>query len=450
MSHPADHGQGQAQPALKRSVGTFQLFLFILGDVLGAGVYVLAGQVAGRSGGAVWVPLLVALVLALLTAGSYAELATRYPRAGGSSYYAHRAFGSWAGFLVGFCMLAAGIVSVGALALGFAGDYLAAFVQLPVPLTVTVFLVLLALLNARGIAESLAANSVATIIEVSGLLLVVVLGAWVVLRGDADPSRLTQLGTPENGPVMAVLAGAVLAYYSYVGFETSVNLAEEARDPRRSFPRALFGALAVAGVIYGLVGAAASAVVPTDQLVASTGPLLEVVRVAGGVPLVLFSAIALVAVANGALLTGIMSSRLAYGMARDGLLPSVLGKVLPGRRTPWVAIIVTTALSLLLALLGSIEVLASTLVVLLLVVFSSVNLAVLVLRRRGTDPEAQADHYRVPTLLPVLGLLSCLLLATQVDGATWRFALPMLAVGAALAVVAQRRTRRRSGAVAGR
>lgn len=443
MSTTADP-QGEAQPALRRSVGTFQLFLFILGDVLGAGVYVLAGQVASRSGGAVWVPLLAALVLALLTAGSYAELATRFPRAGGSSYYAHRAFGSWAGFLVGFCMLAAGIVSVGALALGFAGDYLAAFVDLPVPLTVSVFLVLLALLNARGIAESLAANSVATIIEVGGLLLVVVLGAWVVLRGDADLSRLTQLGTPENGPVMAVLAGAVLAYYSYVGFETSVNLAEESRDPRRSYPRALFGALTVAGVIYVLVGAAASAVVPTDRLVSSSGPLLEVVRVAGGVPLVLFSAIALVAVANGALLTGIMSSRLAYGMARDGLLPAVLGRVLPGRRTPWVAILVTTALSLVLALVGSIEVLASTLVVMLLVVFSSVNLAVLVLRRRG-HAEAQADHFRVPTVLPVLGLLSCLLLATQVEPATWRFAVPMLAVGALLAFVAQRRARRDAG-----
>ncbi|GAA1393261.1 APC family permease [Luteococcus peritonei] len=437
------HDAASPQPALRRSVGTFQLFLFILGDVLGAGVYVLAGQVADRSGGAVWVPLVAALLLALLTAGSYAELATRYPHAGGSSYYAHRAFGSWAGFLVGFCMLAAGIVSVGALALGFAGDYLAAFVDLPVPVTVTVFLVLLALLNLRGINESLAANSVATVIEVAGLLLVIALGAWVVLRGDADLSRLGQLGTPEHGPLGAVLAGAVLAYYSYVGFETSVNLAEEARDPRRSYPRALFGALMVAGVVYALVGAAASAVVPTEQLAASSGPLLEVVRRAGGVPLVLFSAIALVAVANGALLTGIMSSRLAYGMARDGLLPSALGRVLPVRRTPWLAIIVTTALSLLLALLGSIEVLASTLVVLLLVVFSAVNLAVLVLRRRGgSDPDAQADHFRVPTALPVLGLASCLLLATQVEAATWRFALPMLAVGALLAVLAARRTHR--------
>lgn len=374
---------------LRRSIGTWGLYLFILGDVLGAGVYVLVGEVAGIAGGAVWVPLLMALLLALLTAGSYAELATKYPRAGGSSHYAQRAFGPFWAFLVGFCMLAAGIVSVGALALGFAGDYLAAFVDLPVPLTVALFLALLAALNMRGIKESMGANAVATVIEVSGLVLVLVLGLLVIGRGDADLSRLTQLGSPGHGPVSAVLAASVLAFYSYVGFETSVNVAEEARDPARSYPRALFAALLTAGIVYIGVGVAASAIVPTDQLVASSGPLLEVVRAAGGVPVVVFSLVALVAVANGALLTGIMGSRLAYGMARDGLLPSALGRVLPGRRTPWVAILATTGLS----------------------------------------------------LLPVLGLLSCLLLATRVEGDTWRLGLPLLAVGAVLAALAAHRHR---------
>ncbi|MHA7860494.1 APC family permease [Tessaracoccus sp. Y36] len=423
--------------ALNRSVTTPALFAFILGDVLGAGVYVLVGVIAAASGGAVWVPLLVALVMALLTAGSYAELATKYPRAGGSSHYANRAFGPFAGFLIGYCMLAAGIVSVGALALGFAGDYLGEFLTLPVPVTVIVFLGLLAALNAFGIKQSLFANILATIIEVGGLVLVVVLGFMVIARGDADPSRLTQLGTAENGPLAAVLAGTVLAYYSYVGFETSVNVAEETKDPARSYPRALFGALLVAGLVYVGVGIAASAIVPTDELAASTGPLLEVVRAAGGVPPVLFSVIALVAVANGALLTGIMSSRLAYGMSRDRLLPSFLSKVLPGRKTPWLAIIVTTGLSVVLALLGSIEVLASTLVLLLLVVFTAVNAAVLVLRKDAVAHK----HYRVPRGLPVLGLASCVLLATQVEGETWLFGLPMLAVGGVLALFARRNVR---------
>ncbi|POX43252.1 amino acid permease [Streptomyces sp. Ru73] len=424
---------------LARALTTGLLYFFILGDVLGAGVYVLVGQVADRSGGAVWVPLAVALGLALLTASSYAELATKYPRAGGAAHYATLAYGPFTGFLAGYCMLAAGVVSVAALARGFGGDYLTAFVSLPTGLVAVLFLAALALLNARGISESTRANVLATVIEVGGLVTVIVLGAWVVLRGDGNAHALTQLGTAEHGPAAAVLSGAVLAFYSFVGFETSVNVAEETRDPRRSYPRALFGALATAGLVYVLVGLAATAAVDTDTLVASDGPLLEVVRAAGGVPLQLFSAVALVAVANGALLTGIMSSRLAYGMARDGLLPGFLARVLPGRRTPWAAITATTALALLLALTGDVSSLASTLVLLLLVVFFLVNTAVLVLRR----DRVAGGHFRTPTPVAVLGAVSCVLLATQIARDVWLRGLLVLAVGLVLGAVA--RARRRTG-----
>ncbi|WP_327267534.1 APC family permease [Streptomyces sp. NBC_01218] len=423
---------------LKKALTTPLLYFFILGDVLGAGVYVLVGEVAAKSGGAVWAPLLVALGLALLTACSYAELVTKYPRAGGASHYATLAYGPFAGFFAGFCMLAAGVVSVAALARGFGGDYLSEFVTLPVVLVTVLFLAALALLNARGISESTRANVVATLIEVGGLILVIGLGAWLVLRGDGDLGRLTDLGTPTEGPVAALLSGAVLAYYSFVGFETSVNVAEETLNPRRSYPRALFGALITAGAVYALVGAVAAAAVPTERLAGSSGPLLEVVRAAGGVPTEVFSAIALVAVANGALLTGIMSSRLAFGMARDGLLPRFLTAVLPGRRTPWAAIATTTALALLLALTGDVSTLASTLVLLLLVVFFIVNTALLVLRKDTVGH----DHFRAPTVVPFLGAASCVGLATQVEGDVWLRGLIVLAVGAALGAVAAVRARR--------
>ncbi|MEV6963199.1 APC family permease [Streptomyces sp. NPDC051207] len=436
--HPGDRTPKQSP--LNSALSTRLLYFFILGDVLGAGVYVLVGQIVAASGGAVWVPLSVALCLAMLTAGSYAELATKYPRAGGASHYTTRAYGPFAGFLAGYCMLAAGIVSVAALARGFAGDYLSAFVSLPVAAVVVVFLAALALLNARGIKESTRANVVATVIEVGGLLIVVVLGAWIVLRGDGHVDALTDLGAPHKGAAAAVLSGAVLAYYSFVGFETSVNVAEETRDPVRSYPRALFGALGTAGLIYVLVGLAATAAVPAPVLAASSGPLLEVVTAAGGVPERLFGAIALVAVANGALLTGIMSSRLAFGMARDGLLPRQLATVLPQRRTPWVAIALTTALSLLLALTGDVATLASTLVLLLLVVFFMVNTATLVLRKDTAD----RTHFRVPIVVPVLGAASCVLLTTRVEGEVWKRGLLVLAVGIIPALLAARRHRRKN------
>ncbi|GHE36120.1 amino acid transporter [Streptomyces longispororuber] len=436
MNDTQDPSTARPSP-LRKTLTTTLLYFFILGDVLGAGVYVLVGQVAAESGPAVWLPLAVALGLAMLTAASYAELATRFPRAGGASHYTTLAYGPFVGFLAGFCMLAAGVVSVAALARGFAGDYLAEFVTLPVALVAFVFLGALALLNLRGIKESTRANVVATVVEVGGLVLVIALGAWVLARGDGDLGRLTEVGTEGSGPVAAVLSGAVLAYYSFVGFETSVNVAEETRDPRRSYPRALFGALLTAGLVYVLVGCVAAAAVPTHTLVDSSGPLLEVVKEAGGVPPRVFSVIALVAVANGALLTGIMSSRLAFGMARDGLLPGVLTRVLPGRRTPWAAIAVTAALSLLLALTGSVATLASTLVLLLLVVFFLVNTAALVLRRVPAD----RDHFRAPTVLPVLGALSCVVLATQIERDVWLRGLAVLAVGALLAAVAARHRR---------
>ncbi len=195
-------------------------------------------------------------------------------------------------------------------------------------------------------------------------------------------------------------------------------------------------------MVYLAVGLVASAVVPTGDLAASSGPLLEVVEAAGGVPAWLFSVIALVAVANGALLTGIMSSRLTYGMSRDGLLPSVFSRVLPVRRTPWIAIVATTGLSLLLALTGTVETLAATLVLLLLVVFIAVNAAVLVLRRQ----DGHAEHFRVLTVVPVLGIASCVLLMTQVEPGVWVRGGLLLAVGAVLAAAAALRLRRDGGA----
>ncbi|GIG23952.1 APC family permease [Cellulomonas denverensis] len=427
----------ESTTGLRRAVTGPLLFLFILGDVLGAGVYALVGELAVEAGGAVWLPLIVALLMALLTAASYAELVTKYPQAGGSAVFAQRAFGSpLVSFLVGFCMLAAGVTSAAGLSLAFAGDYLGAFWDVPAVPAALVFLALIAALNARGIKESLGANVVMTVIEVSGLLLVVVLGAIVMGRGEGDLGRLAELPA-ETSWGMAALGGALIAFYSFVGFETSANLAEEVTDVRRVYPRALFGALIAAGVIYVLVGIVAPAVVSPETLSGSSGPLLEVVRAAGGVPLQLFSVIALIAVANGALLTMIMASRLAYGMAREGLLPAALGRVLPHRRTPWVAIVVTTAVAMLLAATGSLVDLASTVVLLLLFVFLSTNVAVLVLRRDPVD----RPHFRVWTPVPVLAAATCLGLLTQQEARHWALAGVLMAVGLVLYLVTRRFSR---------
>jgi len=444
------HAEATTDSPLQRAISGRLLFLFILGDVLGAGIYALVGEIAGEVGGAIWVPMLVALLLALLTAASYAELVTKYPRAGGSAVFAERAFGRpVVSFLVGYCMLAAGVVSAAGLALAFAGDYLSVFLDVPAVPAALVFLLLVALVNARGIKESVRANVVMTVIEVSGLVLVVVLGAIVFGRGDGDLGRVTEFPAGVSAG-SAVLSAALLAYYSFVGFETSANVAEEVRDVSRVYPRALFGALLTAGVVYVAVGLVAAIVLPTDQLAGSSGPLLEVVRATGlGVPDQLFSAIALIAVANGALLTMIMASRMVFGLSEQRLLPPVLGAVLPGRRTPWVAIVVTTVVAMALTLIGDLGALANIVVLLLLLVFLSTNISVLVLRRDRVEHR----HFTAPVVLPVLAIGSCLLLLWQQEAQTWLWSAVLLAVGVVLYLLAQapwrgRRTRRPGGSVA--
>ncbi len=443
MTSPAEAHTGEPDETtdgkLKRKITGPLLFLFILGDVLGAGIYALMGVLAGDVGGALWAPLLLALLLALLTAGSYAELVTKYPKAGGAAVFAERAFGRPViSFLVGFCMLAAGVTSAAGLSLAFAGDYLTTFIDVPAVPAAIVFLALIGCLNARGISESVKSNVVMTVIELTGLLIVVIAVSMMVGGGRGDVSRVAEF--PEGAtPALAILSGAIVAYYSFVGFETSANVAEEIRNPSKVYPTALFGALITAGVLYALVGVASAIALPAADLAKSSGPLLDVVAAADvGVPDWVFSAIALVAVANGALLTMIMASRLTYGMAEHGLLPSVLGRVLPKRRTPWTAIVATTVVAMVLSLLGDLSTLAETVVLLLLIVFISTNIAVLVLRRDPVDH----PHFRVWTAVPVLGVASCVLLPTQQTAKVWLFAAILIAVGAALYLGARAATRR--------
>ncbi|WP_434631367.1 APC family permease [Pseudomonas sp. Z1-29] len=426
--------RSQPKPSLRRAITGPMLFLFILGDVLGAGVYALAGTIAGEVGGAIWVPLLIALFFAMLTAGSYAELVSKYPHAGAASVFAEKAFKSpLISFLVGFCMLAAAVTSAAGLSLAFAGDYLGAFIQVSPHVAALIFLLVIALLNARGIKESLGANLLMTVIELSGLMLVIVAAGYFFSSGEAELARALEF-KPGVSPMLAVLGAALLAFYSFVGFETSANLAEEIKDVRKVYPRALFAALITAGVVYMAVGVAASSVLPTEKLLATSAPLLEVVRASGlDISPRLFAFIALIAVANGALLTMIMASRLTYGMAHLGLLPDVLGRVLPHRRTPWAAIIATTLVAIALTLTGTLATLAQTVVLLLLFVFLSTNMAVLVLRK---DKVAE-EHFQVPTWVPWLAILSCLLLLSQQDLGTWLRGGALILVGMLLYVFAR-------------
>ena len=420
---------------LRRVIGPGLLLFFVIGDILGTGIYALTGRVAGEVGGAAWLSFALSFVVAIFTASSYIELVSKYPRAAGAALYTHRAFNiGFLTFLVAFAVMASGLTSASAAARAFGGDYLAEFVQLPSLLVAIAFILVLAAINFRGVGESVKANVVLTTVELTGLVIVIGVGVWAFAQGVGDPARVMQFREGVT-PFNAVIGGAALAFFAMVGFEDSVNMCEETTDPPRVFPRALFIGIIITGCIYMVVAAIATMLVPIDTLAESSGPLLEVVRAgAPAFPLVLFSFIALFAVTNSALINMLMASRLVYGMSREQIIPGVLGLVHRGRRTPWVAIIFTTLLAIVLISIGDIGGLGGTTALLLLCVFTVVNIAVLVLRRQPVEH----SHYRAPTVLPILGILSCAYLASPLSGrdpSQYALAGILLAVGIGLWVI---------------
>ena len=419
---------------LKKAIGRNMLLFFVVGDVLGAGIYALVGEVGGRVGGAIWSSFGVALVLAFMTAFAYAELVTKYPRAAGAALYVNKAFRApFLTFLVAFAVMCSGITSAATLSTAFGGDYLEQFVSVPTVTAALVFIVVVALINFRGISESVKLNIALTTIELCGLLLIAVIAAATVFNGEGDPGRAFEFKSGESVPI-AILAGAALAFYALIGFEDSVNVAEETERPQRDYPRALFGGLLVAGVIYLVVTVLASMAVPTDRLAGSSGPLLEVAKLGPlSIDTKVFAAIALFAVANGALINMIMASRLVYGMSREGIVPRFFGGVHQGRRTPLAAIVFTTALCMLLIAIGTLEKLADTTVTLLLCVFILVNVSVLVLRRDAVGH----DHFRAPSFIPVIGAVICAVLLTQQPASSFPFAGGLMLLGVVLYAVSR-------------
>lgn len=395
---------------LKRAISPTMLVLFVVGDILGAGIYARVGAVAGEVGGAIWTSFVLGIAIAALTALAYGELASKYPGAGGAALFVHKAFRSPVlTFIIAFAVLASGIASASAVARVFGGRYLQEFVAVPALPVAILFVLVIALINFRGISESVTLNMLLTLVELSGLLLVIGVGIVALAGGTGDPGRAFTFKADVNVPV-AVLAGAAIAFYACLGFEDVANVAEEAQNPVRMLPIALIAGLGIAGVIYVVVSFTAAMVVDPAALAKSSGPLLEVVK-AGPVPIPprLFAAIALMAVTNTALINMIMASRLLYGMAEQGVMPRVLGWTHKGRQTPWVAIVFTTLLALALVITGDVGELANTTVLLLLVSFTLVNVAVLVLRKDSVGHR----HFRVPAWVPALGAVTCLALMTQ-------------------------------------
>ena len=398
--------------ALRRSLTLTSAVLYGMGVTIGAGIYVLIGAAAALAGLSAPLAFVVAALLMALTGAAFAELAGRMPVAAGEAAYVREAFQSdRLGALVGGLVIAIAIVSAAAISVGSAG-YLGVFVALPPPVLIAGVVLAMAGIAAWGIRESVLFAGTMTIIEVGGLILLITAG----VGSNADVvARLPEIASSFGDVVtiVGVASAALLAVFAFIGFEGIVNIAEEVRDPKRTLPRAIFLTLVLTTVLYVAVAWVAVVAVPPAELAASPAPLALVFeRLTGASPRIM-SLIAIIATLNGIIVQIILSSRVLYGLARQGALPTWFGQVSAVTRTPLNATVLTTTAVLLLAVLLPLERLADLTSRITLVLFALVNLALVRIKLR--EREVTSSTYVAPRWVPWAGVISCLsLLAIDV------------------------------------
>ena len=396
--------------ALKRSLSLPLITFYGLGTILGAGIYVLIGEVAGAAGMMAPLAFFLAAAIAGFTGLSYAELSSRYPFSGGEAVYVEQAFGQrWLCAITGWAVVLTGTVSAATLASGFAG-YLQQFVQVPAWAAVCLLVFTLTAVAVWGIKEAVWAAGIMTLIEAGGLLLVI----WVA--GDSLgtlPERWPDLWPDANLASWAgISAGAFLAFYAFIGFEDMVNVAEEVKDARKTMPLAIVLALCTATALYVLVALVAVLSVPLDQLMHSSAPLVTVLGDAPGSFRFAITTISIVAIANTALAQFIMTSRMIYGMAGQATAPAIFRDVHPLTRTPIKGTLFIAAIVLVLALSLSFVTLAQTTSSIVLGVFILVNAALI---RLKLNTPAPVDAKQYPMWVPAIAcLFCCALLMTRI------------------------------------
>lgn len=409
----SDSTTENSEPTLARTLGGWQIFLYGLGSMLGAGIYALVGKAAGEMGNAVWLAFLAAMPAALLTGLSYASIGSRYARAGGAAYVTHRAYQKpMLSYVVGLAVMMSGLTSMATGSLAIAGNIQSALGwTISAKLLAIVIVAMVGLVIYRGIRESMWLNIVCTVIEAGGLFFIIVVGLryWGGVNYLETPPA-TGPGLSSGITLLLILQGALLTFFSFIGFEDILNVSEEVKNPQHNIPFGLIGAMIAATIIYIMVAVTAVSVLGWKELSEAKAPLMEVARRAApwftGIDKV-FGVVTIFAIGNTALLNYLMGSRLLYGMSNQGLLPSVLGKVHPIRRTPHVAIGVLFGVVALLICAGNIKALAESTVLLLLAVFICVNIALVILQRRPSEPKG---GFEIPTAIPILGALICILL----------------------------------------
>jgi basic amino acid/polyamine antiporter, APA family len=405
---------------LKRSLGLGSLVFYGVGMILGAGIYSIVGKAAGLAGHSLWMSFLVAAITAALSALSYAELSTLVPKAGAEYAFLSFAFPRkrWLATTSGFMMFFSAAATAAAVSLAFAG-YLAHFLNLPRELTAALLLFGFTSLNIYGIQESARLNTLFTLVEAFGLMVIVWLGVDSGFGSTIFSSPITK----------GVFPAASLVLFAFLGFENLVNFTEEARQPVRDIPKAILLSLGISTVLYMLVSVAAVSLVDPVDLAKSTAPLMDAAIARSVILGDLLGSIALFSTANTVLIALLAGSRILYGMAKGSAVPAVFARIHRKRSTPWLACLLVMAIALGLIPIGAVDVVASLASFATIVSFILVNVAVIALRfNRPHEHRA----FKIPVcigrfpVLPALAIVACgfLILEFQVEvywlmGAFW-------------------------------
>lgn len=434
MSDPGD-SEGKETPQLRRVLGLREATALGVGGTIGGGIFVLVGAAAGVAGPGVLLAFVIVFFTALLIALPYAELACRYPQAGGGYAFAQAAFGDSGGFVMGWGYWGAYVIVSGYVTLGF-GGYLHGLTGLHPILCALALITAVTLINLKGVRVSGRSQTVIISTALIGLL-----GYGLLGLPHTQASNFTPI-LPNGG--WSLLQAALMSFLAFGGFDMVAAAGEEIDHPTRNLPLAILFTLAIVLAINFLVATVAVGILPWQALGASKAPLADSAAVfLGPAGRWFVSGVALLttsATANAVLVT---TSRISFAMARDNLLPARLAAVHPVSGAPYLAVLLNAGLLGLVALLGSISRSAQMGGFLYVGQFLLSLIALAILQRKQTDLPAFRTPF--PKIVLPLACAACLVLLASsgsfgiLGGVGWMLA--------GLCVYSYRRRRRRGAAV---
>lgn len=389
---------------LARKISPLQLFFYGLGTIIGAGFYALLGKIAGESGYFAPSAFFLSAFIALFTALSYCELSGRYPYSGGEAHYVDAAYQkNWLTSLVGWMVILTGLVSAATLTSAISG-FVADLVHIPASINLVLCVAFLGGIAIWGIGKSTFFVVTVTCLEV-GLLLAILWYSSDNL-GVAFSNIENYIPSFEMSSLTAVMGGAILAFYAFIGFEDMVNLSEEVKDVQKAMPRAILASLFVATALYVLISMVALTIVTPEELNAANTPIAVIMHNFGSVSPTFIGIVSILAASNGALVQIVMASRVAYGMASTGTISPFFKEVHEETQTPIKATLFMMGLILLLAFFFPLTDLAKVTSSILLGVFFFINMALLKMKANPDKFKLKKGITSYPRWIPLTGAAS--------------------------------------------